>query len=58
MASHTEQLPAGTEAPVVPSQARRRARSIALAGALLLFAVTFYVLTLVKMGPALFDRML
>lgn len=34
----------------------RRRRSIALAGALALFAVTFYVLTIVKMGPALFDR--
>jgi hypothetical protein len=34
----------------------RRRRSIALAGALALFAITFYVLTIVKMGPALFDR--
>lgn len=34
----------------------RRRRSIALAGALALFALTFYVLTIVKMGPALFDR--
>jgi hypothetical protein len=58
MASHTEQMPAGNASPVVPSQARRRGRSIALAVALLLFAVTFYVLTLVKMGPALFDRMM
>lgn len=58
MASHTDQLPAGNATPAAPSQARRRARSIALAAALLLFAVTFYVLTLVKMGPALFDRML
>lgn len=58
MASHAEQLPSGDAAPVGPSQARRRARSIALAVALVLFAVTFYILTLVKMGPALFDRML
>lgn len=36
----------------------RRRRSIALAIALALFAVTFYVLTIVKMGPALFDRAL
>jgi hypothetical protein len=36
----------------------RRRRSIALAGALALFALTFYVLTIVKMGPALFDRAL
>lgn len=34
----------------------RRRRSIALAAALALFALTFYVLTIVKMGPALFDR--
>lgn len=34
----------------------RRRRSIALALALALFAVIFYVLTIVKMGPALFDR--
>ena len=34
----------------------RRRRSIALGGALALFALTFYVLTIVKMGPALFDR--
>ncbi len=37
---------------------QRRRRSLALAGALALFALTFYVLTIVKMGPALFDRSL
>ncbi|KKC41255.1 hypothetical protein WH87_01065 [Devosia epidermidihirudinis] len=36
----------------------RRRRSIALAIALALFAITFYTLTIVKMGPALFDRAL
>ena len=36
--------------------ARRRKRSIALALALAAFALIFYVLTIVKMGPALFDR--
>ena len=36
----------------------RRRRSIALAIALAIFAVTFYTLTIVKMGPALFDRAL
>lgn len=36
----------------------RRRRSIALALALALFAVIFYALTIVKMGPALFDRAL
>ena len=35
---------------------QRRRRSIALAVALALFALTFYLLTLIKMGPALFDR--
>ena len=37
---------------------QRRRRAIALALALGLFAITFYVLTIVKMGPALFDRAL
>lgn len=37
---------------------QRRRRSLALAGALALFALTFYVLTIVKLGPALFDRSL
>ncbi|WIY53482.1 hypothetical protein O9Z70_02785 [Devosia sp. YIM 151766] len=37
---------------------QRRRRALALAGALILFAITFYVLTLIKMGPALFDRTL
>ena len=32
--------------------------SIALAIALAIFAITFYTLTIVKMGPALFDRAL
>lgn len=36
----------------------RRRKTIALGIALTLFAVTFYVLTIVKMGPALFDRSL
>lgn len=41
--------------------ARRRSqrrRSIAIALALVLFCVLFYVLTLVRMGPALFERAL
>lgn len=37
---------------------QRRRRGIALALALGLFALTFYVLTIVKMGPALFERAL
>jgi hypothetical protein len=49
--------------PDTPEQAAarariRRRRSIALAIALALFALTFYALTIVKMGPALFDRAL
>jgi hypothetical protein len=36
----------------------RRRRSIALGLALLVFALAFYALTIVKMGPALFDRSL
>ena len=48
------------EAPdIAAARARaRRRRSIALAIALGLFALTFYSLTIIKMGPALFDRAL
>lgn len=48
------------ESPEAVSARRktRRRRSIALAIALALFAITFYTLTIVKMGPALFDRAL
>ena len=45
------------EAVAARNKVRRR-RSIALGVALALFALTFYVLTIVKMGPALFDRAL
>jgi hypothetical protein len=38
--------------------ARRRRRSIALALALAGFALIFYILTIAKMGPALFERAL
>ncbi|MBU1174502.1 MAG: hypothetical protein KKH72_03790 [Alphaproteobacteria bacterium] len=37
-------------------RAARKRRSIALALALAVFAVLFYVLTIVKMGPGIFDR--
>ncbi|WP_162484856.1 hypothetical protein [Devosia soli] len=47
-----------TEAELEALKRVRRRRSIALAGALALFAITFYVLTIVKMGPAIFDRAL
>ena len=48
------------EAPAVAAARAkvRRRRSIALAIALALFAITFYTLTIIKMGPALFDRAL
>ena len=36
--------------------ARRRKRSIVLALALAAFALIFYVLTIAKLGPAIFDR--
>jgi hypothetical protein len=39
-------------------KAARRRRSIALGVALALFALTFYVLTIVKMGSGIFDRAL
>jgi hypothetical protein len=45
------------EAAATRNKVRRR-RSIALGIALALFALIFYVLTIVKMGPALFDRAL
>ena len=45
------------EAVAARNKVRRR-RSIALGIALALFALIFYVLTIVKMGPALFDRAL
>jgi hypothetical protein len=35
---------------------RRRARSVALALALAGLAVTFFVITIVKLGPAVFNR--
>lgn len=38
--------------------ARRRRRSIALALALGALVLIFYVLTIVKMGPAVFERVL
>ncbi|PXA97410.1 hypothetical protein DMC47_13890 [Nostoc sp. 3335mG] len=49
--------PAGEKLTAAQQRVRRR-RSIALAAALAVFALTFYVLTIVKMGPALFDRAL
>jgi hypothetical protein len=52
--------PAEADSPeVAAARAKiRRRRSIALGVALALFALVFYVLTIVRMGPALFDRTL
>jgi hypothetical protein len=47
-----------TEEQEAAFRRQRRRRSLALAGALALFALTFYILTIIKMGPALFDRSL
>jgi hypothetical protein len=52
-----------TQVTETPEQAAARVkvrnrRSVWLAIALAIFAVTFYTLTIVKMGPALFDRAL
>ena len=60
MSSPTPVTPTQVDTPeVAAARSRvRRGRSIALAIALALFAVTFYTLTIVKMGPALFDRAL
>ena len=52
---HTQPLDPAAEA--ARRRARRR-RSLALGGALALFAVIFYVLTIIKMGPGIMDRAL
>ncbi|KKB11164.1 hypothetical protein VE25_14190 [Devosia geojensis] len=50
-------VPETAEEEALRRKAQRR-RSIALALALAGFALIFYILTIVKMGPALFDRAL
>ncbi len=52
MAAKPEQVQTSDEA----LKASRRKRSIALAIALGVVAIVFYALTLVKLGPAVFDR--
>jgi hypothetical protein len=53
---------AGTpQSPRTPEEealARRRRRSVAIALALAAAVLLFYVLTIVKMGPAVFNRSL
>lgn len=60
MSSPDEIRAVEVEAPeVAAARAKiRRRNSIALGIALAIFAITFYALTIVKMGPALFDRAL
>ncbi|ODT76683.1 hypothetical protein [Devosia sp.] len=52
-----EVKPESREIAAARAKTRRR-RSIALGVALALFTITFYLLTIVKMGPAIFDRAL
>jgi len=56
-ADTTTTLPETADEAALRRKAQRR-RSIALALALGGFALIFYILTIVKMGPALFDRAL
>lgn len=60
MSAHDEIRSVEVETPeIAAARAKvRRRRSIALGIALALFAITFYTLTIIKMGPALFDRAL
>ena len=58
MSTPNEIQPAMTPEQEAAFKQRRRRRSLALAAALAVFAITFYVLTIVKMGSALFDRAL
>lgn len=53
-----EQNRVETPEAIAARNRQRRRRSLVLAAALALFALTFYLLTIVKMGPALFDRTL
>jgi len=55
---HSHQVQAETPEMAAAHNKIRRRRSIALGLALLVFALAFYALTIVKMGPALFDRSL
>jgi hypothetical protein len=56
-ANTTANVPETAEEVALRRKTQRR-RSIALALALGGFALIFYILTIVKMGPALFDRAL
>jgi len=56
-ANTTTNVPETADEATLRRKAQRR-RSIALALALGGFALIFYILTIVKMGPALFDRAL
>jgi hypothetical protein len=56
MALMTEPQKPLSPAEMAELTARRRKRSIALALILGAIVLTFYVLTIVKLGPAIFDR--
>ncbi len=58
MSSTQDKMVADTPEVAAARAKIRKRRSIAIAIALALFALTFYTLTIVKMGPALFDRAL
>ncbi|MCV0395675.1 MAG: hypothetical protein K5872_05400 [Rhizobiaceae bacterium] len=50
-----------SEARVTPTDRQKkaqRARSIAIALSLIVFVVVMYIVTIVKMGPAILDRAL
>lgn len=57
MAPSRPQAPEPADQTELRRKAQRR-RSIALALALAGFALIFYILTIAKMGPALFERAL
>lgn len=57
MATPRPQAPEPADQAELRRKAQRR-RSIALALALAGFALIFYILTIAKMGPALFERAL
>jgi len=55
--TESRNVPVETSNEAARKKAQRR-RSIAIALALAGFALIFYILTIAKMGPALFDRAL
>jgi hypothetical protein len=57
MSAIVDQEPLGRRAVLTPAQQKsRRARNIASGLALGLFALLFYVVTIVKLGPGVLNR--